>query len=50
MMPKGNIEVSNGQGQAGLQITIIGSKKEGEITIYLIKEKDSIWKAVQMEK
>lgn len=48
--PKGSVEIQNGEGQAGLQITAIGTKKEKEITIYLIKEKDSIWKIVQMEK
>lgn len=48
--PKGSVEIQNGQGQAGLQITAIGSKKEKEITVYLVKEKDSIWKTVQIEK
>jgi hypothetical protein len=48
--PKGSIEIQNGLGQAGLQITVFGKKKEMDITVNLIKERDSIWKTVQMEK
>ena len=48
MIPTGNIQTSNGYGQAHLNITVKGKKKDVEVQAYLEKQPDSEWILVEM--
>jgi uncharacterized RDD family membrane protein YckC len=48
-MPAGSISVSNGQGEAQLEITVIGKIKTVEIDVQLEKEPDKEWKVIKLE-
>ena len=50
MMPSGNINISNGYGQAQLQITVVGKNKDITVSTYLEKEPFGPWKLIQMNK
>jgi uncharacterized RDD family membrane protein YckC len=50
MMPKGNINISNGYGQALLKIDVLGNKKDLDISVYLEKQPNGKWNLIEMEK
>ena len=43
IIPSGNINTSNGKGNARLEITVIGEEKEVEVTVILTKESQGEW-------
>ncbi len=50
MMPTGGISISNGQGQAQLQIKVLGIKKDLNVNVYLEKEPNGQWEIIEMQK
>ena len=50
MMPSGNINISNGYGQALLKIKVLGSKKYLNIGVYLTKQPNSEWELIELDK
>lgn len=50
MMPTGNVSISNGQGQAQLEIKVLGNAKDLNISVYLEKEPNGEWKLIEMQK
>lgn len=50
MMPTGNVSISNGQGQAQLEIKVLGNEKDLNINVYLEKEPNGQWKLIEMQK
>lgn len=50
MMPTGNVSISNGQGQAQLEIKVLGNTKNLNVSVYLEKEPNGQWKLVEMQK
>jgi uncharacterized RDD family membrane protein YckC len=50
MMPAGNINITNGHGQARLEIKVRGKKKDMKIITYLEKEPEGQWKLIEMKK
>ena len=50
MMPTGNVSISNGQGQAQLEIKILGNTKDVNVSVYLEKEPNGQWKLIEMQK
>lgn len=50
MMPSGNVNISNGQGQAQLDIKILGNTKDMKVSVYLEKEPNGQWKLIEMLK
>jgi hypothetical protein len=49
-IPKGNINVTNGNGEARLKIDVVGQTKDMVITIQLAKEPGGKWEVLQMDK
>ena len=43
MMPGGNISISNGVGQAQLEIKVLGNEKDLNVRVYLSKEAGGEW-------
>ncbi|WP_177764456.1 RDD family protein [Flavobacterium sp. I3-2] len=50
MMPTGNVSISNGQGQAQLEIKVLGNKKDLNVSVYLEKEPNAEWKLIEIQK
>lgn len=50
MMPSGNVSISNGTGQADLQIKVIGNKKDLTIQVHLTKEPNGKWTLIELNK
>lgn len=50
MMPTGNVSISNGQGQAQLEIKVLGNKKDLNVSVYLEKEPNGQWEIIEMQK
>lgn len=50
IVPTGNISVTNGQGQAQLEIKVLGNAKDLNVSVYLEKEPNGQWKLVEMQK
>lgn len=50
MLPTGNVSISNGQGQAQLEITVLGNTKDLNVSVYLEKEPNGEWKLIEMIK
>jgi uncharacterized RDD family membrane protein YckC len=50
MIPTGNVSISNGQGQAQLEIKVLGYTKDLNVSVYLEKEPNGQWKLIEMEK
>lgn len=48
MIPTGNIQISNGFGQANLNITVKGKKKDVDVQAYLEKTPDGEWTLIEM--
>jgi len=50
MMPTGNVNISNGNGQAQLEIKVLGNKMDLNVGVYLIKEPHGEWKLIELNK
>jgi len=50
MMPTGNINISNGNGQAQLEIKVLGNEKDLNVGVYLTKEPNGEWKLIELNK
>ncbi|MFB9057841.1 RDD family protein [Mariniflexile ostreae] len=50
MMPTGSVNISNGYGEAQLEIKVIGNKKDINVGVYLIKEPNREWKLIELKK
>jgi uncharacterized RDD family membrane protein YckC len=50
MMPTGNINISDGNGQAQLDIKIIGNKTDLDVSVYLTKEPNGDWMLIELNK
>ncbi|WP_298422329.1 RDD family protein [uncultured Kordia sp.] len=48
MMPTGSINITNGNGQAALQIKVLGNEKNINLTAYLSKRPNGDWKLTQL--
>jgi len=48
--PKGKVNVTNGHGQAGLEIKVIGNIKDIEVSVFLEKESNGIWTVTKLRK
>ncbi len=49
-MPTGNVSISNGNGQAQLEIKILGNDKDLNVSVYLTKEPNGEWELIEMNK
>ena len=49
-MPTGSVNISNGNGQAQLQITVVGNEKDLKVSVYLAKEPNGEWKLIELTK
>lgn len=50
MMPTGRIEINNGFGQAELEIKVLGTNKDLNISVYLTKEPNGKWELIELNK
>lgn len=50
IMPTGNVSISNGQGQAQLEIKVLGNTKDLNVSVYLEKEPNGQWKLIEIQK
>jgi uncharacterized RDD family membrane protein YckC len=50
MMPTGSVNISNGYGEAQLEIKVIGNEKNLNIGVYLTKEPNGNWKLIELNK
>lgn len=48
MMPTGSVNISNGYGEAQLEIKIIGNDKNMNVEVYLTKEPNGEWALIEM--
>jgi uncharacterized RDD family membrane protein YckC len=49
IMPTGSVNISNGQGQAQLEIKVLGKTKDVNVSVYLEKEPNGPWKLIEMK-
>ncbi len=49
-MPTGNVNISNGNGQAQLEIKVLGNEKDMSVGVYLTKETNGEWMLVKLTK
>ncbi len=50
MMPTGNVNISNGNGQARLEIKVLGNEKNISVNVHLTKEPNGAWKLIELNK
>ena len=50
MIPTGNVNISNGYGQAQLEIKVLGNTKDLNVSVYLEKEPNNDWKIIELNK
>lgn len=50
MMPEGGVSISNGQGQAQLEIKVLGNKRDLNVSVYLVKKPNELWKLIDLQK
>ncbi|MEW7289389.1 RDD family protein [Aquimarina sp. 2304DJ70-9] len=50
MMPTGSVNISNGYGQAQLEIKILGNDNDLNVSAYLTKEPNGKWELIEMNK
>ncbi|AUC81602.1 RDD family protein [Lacinutrix sp. Bg11-31] len=50
MMPTGSVNISNGYGEAQLEIKVLGNKKDLNVSVYLTKEPNGEWKLIELNK
>lgn len=43
MMPTGNVNISNGYGEAQMEIAVLGNEKDIDVVVYLTKQPDGDW-------
>ena len=49
-MPTGSVNISNGYGEAQLEIKVIGNEKNLNVGVYLTKETNGNWKLIELNK
>lgn len=49
MFPTGNLQISNGYGNADLNISVNGTKHDLDVFVHLEKEPNGEWQVLQME-
>lgn len=49
-IPAGNVNISNGNGQAQLEIKVLGNEKDMSVSVYLTKEPNGEWMLVELTK
>lgn len=49
-LPMGSIEITNGFGQAQLDIKVLGNEKNVKVEVALVKEPNSEWNLIRMNK
>lgn len=49
IIPTGNINSSNGYGQAQLEIKVLGNQKDVNVSVYLEKEANKDWKIIEIQ-
>jgi hypothetical protein len=49
-MPTGNVSISNGNGQAQLEIKVLGNEKDMSVNVYLTKEPNGEWILAELNK
>ncbi len=50
IMPTGNVTISNGNGEAQLEIKVIGNEKDLIVNVYLTKRPNEEWKLIKLSK
>lgn len=50
IMPSGSINIANGQGEARLQINVLGNKRDLMVTVYLTKGPNGQWDLIELKK
>lgn len=50
MIPAGSINITNGQGEAQLEIKVLGNKSNLNVRVYLKKEPNGEWELVEIQK
>ncbi|WP_299158346.1 RDD family protein [uncultured Tenacibaculum sp.] len=50
MMPTGSLNISNGYGEARLNIRVIGNEKDINVRVYLSKEPNGKWELIELNK
>ncbi|PWG06162.1 RDD family protein [Polaribacter aquimarinus] len=50
LMPMGSVNISNGYGEAQLNIKVIGNKRDLNVGVYLTKEPNGEWKLIELNK
>lgn len=50
MMPTGSVNISNGYGEAQMNIKVIGNEKDLNVGVYLTKEPNEKWKLIELNK
>lgn len=48
MMPTGSVNISNGFGEARLEITVLGNEKDFNVGVFLTKEPNGEWKLIEI--
>jgi uncharacterized RDD family membrane protein YckC len=49
-MPTGNVNISNGNGQAQMEIKVLGNQKDMTVNVYLTKEPGGEWELIKLNK
>ena len=49
-LPTGNVNISNGYGEAQLEIKIVGYENNLNVTVYLTKQPNDNWKLIELSK
>lgn len=49
MMPSGSVSISNGHGEARLEIKVLGNKRDLNVHVYLTKVPDGEWQLIEMD-
>jgi len=50
IMPTGNVNISNGNGEAQLEINVIGKEQDLKVSVHLTKESGGKWKLIELIK
>lgn len=50
LMPTGNVNITNGIGEAQLKITVLGNENDLIISAYLTKEPNGVWNLIELNK
>lgn len=50
MIPSGSINITNGYGQAQMDIKVLGNETDLSVGVYLTREPNGEWKLIEMNK